>query len=367
MFICRPTTSRRKKQSARRRSFATSPTTAFRRPVERRRSQGAAGVLRYRARKEGRLRSRASREPLQAILASPQFIFRLERAPAGVKPGQNYRITDIDLASRLSVLPVGARCRIKELVDLAMKGQLRAPGVLEAQVGACSGSALGHAGHAVRVALAAAAGPRQDSPRRADVPRLRSLLVESMQRETELLFETLIHEDRSFLELLNGGLDVRQRAARASLRHPEHHRRSLPPRAVHRREPPRPARARQHPDDDVGRRSHFAGPARQVGDGSADGVAAATAAAQRARAGRNQGRVRGAVCSSVRERMEQHRASPQCNSCHRVIDPLGLALENFDVTGAVAHQGQRRADRLRPARSTTVRRSAVRSACGRRC
>ena len=37
---------------------------------------------------------------------------------------------------------------------------------------------------------------------------------------------------------------------------------------------------------------------------------------------------------SVRERMEQHRANPQCNSCHRVIDPLGLALENFDVTGA---------------------------------
>jgi hypothetical protein len=37
---------------------------------------------------------------------------------------------------------------------------------------------------------------------------------------------------------------------------------------------------------------------------------------------------------STRERMEQHRANPQCNSCHRVIDPLGLALENFDVTGA---------------------------------
>ena len=37
---------------------------------------------------------------------------------------------------------------------------------------------------------------------------------------------------------------------------------------------------------------------------------------------------------TTRQRMEQHRANPQCTSCHRVIDPLGLALENFDVTGA---------------------------------
>ena len=47
--------------------------------------------------------------------------------------------------------------------------------------------------------------------------------------------------------------------------------------------------------------------------------------------------------------MEEHRKNPACASCHRVIDPLGLALENFDVTGAVADQGQRRARSTRPA------------------
>jgi hypothetical protein len=45
---------------------------------------------------------------------------------------------------------------------------------------------------------------------------------------------------------------------------------------------------------------------------------------------------------STRERMEMHRKNPSCNSCHRVIDPLGLALENFDVTRRLAHPRQRR-------------------------
>ena len=69
---------------------------------------------------------------------------------------------------------------------------------------------------------------------------------------------------------------------------------------------------------------------------------------------------------SVRERMEEHRANPACQSCHRVIDPLGLALENFDVTGAWRIQDRGVAVDAR-ASSTTARRSTARSACARRC
>ena len=70
---------------------------------------------------------------------------------------------------------------------------------------------------------------------------------------------------------------------------------------------------------------------------------------------------------STRERMEEHRKNPTCTSCHRVIDPLGLALDNFDVTGAWRDQGQRSADRLGRRCSTTGRRSRARRGCATRC
>ena len=99
-------------------------------------------------------------------------------------------------------------------------------------------------------------------------------------------------------------------------------------------------------DADVGGGPHLAGAARQVDHGSAARLAAAAAAAQRARRSKRRWpRRRAARLLSVRERMEQHRANPACSSCHRVIDPLGLALENFDVDRRVAHPGRRRADR----------------------
>ncbi len=65
--------------------------------------------------------------------------------------------------------------------------------------------------------------------------------------------------------------------------------------------------------------------------------------------------------------MEQHRANPACSSCHRVIDPLGLALENFDATGAWRIKDNERAGRRRSATSTTAPRSTARPACARRC
>ena len=89
-----------------------------------------------------------------------------------------------------------------------------------------------------------------------------------MQRETELFFDSIVREDRPVLDLLTADYTLRQRAARQALRHPERHRQRVPARDAA-GVPPRPARPGQHPDADVGRRSHVAGAARQVGDGSA--------------------------------------------------------------------------------------------------
>ena len=64
----------------------------------------------------------------------------------------------------------------------------------------------------------------------------------------------------------------------------------------------------------------------------------------------------------MRERLEQHRANPTCASCHRVMDPLGFALENFDGIGEWRVEGSRAARSTRPASWPTARRSTARSA-----
>ena len=95
-----------------------------------------------------------------------------------------------------------------------------------------------------------------------------------------------------------------------------------------------------------------------MGTGGLDRHAATTASARRAGlrgdGGANDGRF-----LTVRERMEQHRANPVCMACHQVIDPIGLALENFDVTGAWRIRDEGQSDR--PGRGALRRHSASRS------
>ena len=356
---------RPKKRRARSGSCGTLANQAFRRPVSGDEVQGLLELLRPAARTATSKRAFAT--ALQAMLASPQFMFRLERAPAGVRPGQNYRISDIDLASRLSYFIWGT-VPDQELVERRDEGAAaRARRARRRRCGACwrirarKRSATRFASLWLRL---------QDldkiHPDALTYPKFDHYLAEAMRRETELLFETLIHEDRSVLELLTADWTfVNERLARhygipnitgdhfRRVQLTDENRRGL-------------LGPRQHPDDDLGRRPHLARPARQVGHGSAARLAAAAAASQRAGARRDEGGGRCAA-ASVRERMEQHRKNPACTSCHRVIDPLGLALENFDVTGAVAHQGQRRADRS--VRHALRRHRDERSdrACDRRC
>ena len=94
---------------------------------------------------------------------------------------------------------------------------------------------------------------------------------------------------------------------------------------------PRPARAGQHADGDVGRHAHVAGVARQVGAREPARHAAAGAAAGRRDEPRRRGRrPRPPRCA---QRLEAHRANPVCASCHKIMDPMGFALENFDLVG----------------------------------
>ena len=81
----------------------------------------------------------------------------------------------------------------------------------------------------------------------------------------------------------------------------------------------------------------------------------------------NLGGAEAAKTNSLRQRLEAHRANPVCASCHRIMDPMGFALENFDLIGDVARVRRSARRSTRRGSSPTARRSRARRTCGRRC
>jgi hypothetical protein len=269
---------------------------------------------------------------VQAILASPRFLFRMEQAPAAVRAGQSYRIGDVDLASRLSFFMWGA-LPDAELLKAANSGTLRTPAAFNKQV---------------RRMLA---DPRSEALskrfasmwlRLQDVEKVRpdhhfysywdTSLSQAFVRETELFFDSLVREDRPLLDLLTADYTfVNERIAK-------HY--GIP-----------------NILGDQFRRVSLTDPNRRgiLGQGSVlllTSIADRTSPVQRGKwvlevllgspppppppnvpALEETKAAEGGKFLSVRERMEEHRKNPSCTPCHRVIDPLGLALENFDATG----------------------------------
>jgi mono/diheme cytochrome c family protein len=288
------------------------------------------------ARKEGGDFESGIRFALQAILASPRFLFRLEEAPATLRAGQNYRIGDIDLASRLSFFlwDTGPDA---ELLKVATTGGLRLPAVLEKQV---RRMLVDPRSEALSTRFAAQWLRLQDvdniKPDALLYPSYDYRLAQSFKRETELLFDSLVREDRNVLDLLNADYTfVNERLAR-------HY--GIP-----------------NITGDAFRRvalgREFDYRRGLLGQGSwlmATSVADRTSPVQRGKwimevllgspppppppnvplLDDTKAVAAGGKTLSTRERMEEHRKNPACTSCHRVIDPLGLALENFDVTAA---------------------------------
>jgi len=270
---------------------------------------------------------------LQAVLASPRFLFRLEQSPALVQAGHTHRIADVELASRLSFFLWGA-APDAELLKSAKAGLLGMPATFEKQV---RRMLQDRRSEALATRFAAQWLRLQDLDKiRPDAllyPYYDATLGEGLRRETELLFDSVVREDRSVLELLTADYTfVNERVAK-------HY--GIP----------------NVTGDGFRRVSLAATPRRGIlGHGS---ILALTSVADR-----TSPVLRGkwimevllgnppppappdipafeatkAVSASgkplsVRERMEEHRKNPACRSCHRVMDPLGLALDNFDVDG----------------------------------
>ncbi|MDE0073530.1 MAG: DUF1592 domain-containing protein [Gammaproteobacteria bacterium] len=266
---------------------------------------------------------------LQAILASPDFVFRFEPVAGSARDG-SYRISELALASRLSYFLWGTPPD-EELVSLAERGRLseNLRDQVERMIADPRSDALGtrFANQWLRL---------QDldlvHPDRLMFPDYHQQLADAMTRETELLFMNLVREDRSFLELYTADYTfVNERLAK----HYE-----IP--GVVGEEFQRV----EYPDD---RRAGI------FGHGS---VLTLTSVANRTSPvlrGKwvmevvlgtpppppppgvpdleETEAVEGTTILTTRERMERHRASPVCNACHQFMDPIGLALDNFDVTG----------------------------------
>ena len=329
VFTCRPTSAAEEASCATEiiRKIATQ---AYRGPVT---AADLDGLNKFYAqgRKDGDFES-GIRMALQAILASPRFLFRLEEAPATVRPGQNYRITDLDLATRLSFFLWGSGPD-DELLKIAQRGTLRGPGVLTAQVKRMLADPKSEA---LSTRFASQWLRLQDLekiyPDALLFPYYDYKLGEALRRETELFFDSIVREDRSVLDLITADYTfVNERIARhygiTTVNGPEFQRVTLA---------------------DENRRG-------LLGQGS---ILTLTSVADRTSPVLRGKWIMEVLLASpppapppnvptldetkaeagdtfltTRQRMEQHRANPQCNSCHRVIDPLGLALENFDVTG----------------------------------
>ena len=328
IFTCRPTAAAEEGPcaSAIVRRLAT---LAFRRPVSQK-DFDRLMTFYARGRSERNFKYGVTKA-LEAILASPQFLFRVEEAPVRLA-GSSARLGDYELASRLSFFLWGGGPD-EELLKLAGQGRLSGPGVLVKQAQRLLEDPRADA---LATRFASQWLRLQDlehtTPDPILFPYADQTLSIALQRETELFFESLVREDRSLLELLTADYTyVNERIARhygiPNVTGAEFRRVTVPDyrRGIFGHGSVLTLTSIADRTSPVMRGKWVM----EVLLGSPPPPPPPNVPALEETKGTNaSGRV-----LSVRERMEQHRSNPACNACHRVIDPLGLALENFDATG----------------------------------
>ena len=329
VFTCRPTSLSEERTCAES-IIANLASRAYRRPVT---GEDMAGLVSfYESGGEVGGFEVGVRTALQAILASPSFVFRLEEEPEGVDAGETYPLGDVALASRLSFFLWGT-LPDDELLEFANEGRLTAPGGIEQQVERMLADPRSEA---LATRFASQWLRLQDlasvQPEPFYYPDFSRQLADAMRRETELLFYDIVRRDGSVLDLFSSDYTfLNDRLARhygipftggsefQRVQYPNDDRKgllgqgsilvltSLADRTspvlrgkwvmeVLLGTPPPP------PPPDV--------PTLEETEATENGVLLTT-----------------------RQRMEKHRANPVCNACHQFMDPIGLALDNFDVTG----------------------------------
>jgi mono/diheme cytochrome c family protein len=266
---------------------------------------------------------------LARLLISPKFIYRAEQEPARLAAGATYRLSDVDLASRLSFF-LWSSIPDDELLTTAASGKLREPMILERQVRRMLKDPKADA--LVKNFAGQWLYLRDLANVQTEAKNFDDNLRQSFRQETEMLFETIVRDDRSILELVDADYTfVDERLAR-------HY--GIPNvRGSHFR---RVTLAADSPRRGL------------LGQGSmltVTSIATRTSPVSRGKwilenllgapppepppgveTDLGEG-TEEAKTTSLRQRLEAHRRSPQCAGCHRIMDPLGFSLENFDLVG----------------------------------
>lgn len=274
---------------------------------------------------------------IQRILADPKFIYRIEKEPQDLAPGDVYRISDLDLASRLSFF-LWSSIPDKELLDLALAGDLGNPEVLDRQVRRMltdprsEAFTSNFAGQWLALRNLAAHEPVIDQ-----FPDFDDLLRQSLRRETELLLDSIIRDNRPVTDILTADYTfVNERLAMhygiPGIRGERFRRVAL--------------------DGELAIRAGILGKASSLTVPSQPGrtspvkrgywVLASILGVEPPPPPPNVPIVQPKQASSggdnsdvpsMRQWMEDHRTNPACAGCHRMMDPIGFALESFDAIG----------------------------------
>jgi len=275
---------------------------------------------------------------LQRVLADPEFVYRGEREPAGLAAGKSYRVNDLALASRLSFF-LWSSIPDDALIDAAVQGRLKTNAGLEKEVRRMLADPKSAAlitnftGQWLSVRSLKTAEPVVNL-----FPDFDDNLRNAFQREAELFFDAIVHEDHSVLDLLTGDFTfVNERLAKhygIPNIYGSHFRRvTLPPELDMRRGllgkgallTVTSNAARTSP---VTRGKWFQAtflgieppqPPPGVDTSLKEKVSNAT------------GNLK---VPTMRDILERHHTNPVCASCHKIFEPIGLAFENFDATGA---------------------------------
>ncbi|MEP7305250.1 MAG: DUF1592 domain-containing protein [Acidobacteriota bacterium] len=330
VFTCRPSSTAASERSCATQILSTLARRAYRRPVTTKDLQPLLAF--YDAgRMEGGFETGVQRA-VQRILASPKFVLRVERDPAKAVPGSIHPLTDLELASRLSFF-LWSSIPDDQLLDLASKGQLSTTATLDKQVRRMlddpKADALvsNFAGQWLQLR-----NLRNTVPDPEEFPDFDDQLREGFARETELFFASIVREDHNVLDLLTANYTfVNERLAKhygIPFVNGTHFRRVLV--------------------TDENRQG-------LLGHGS---LLTVTSHANRTAPVLRGKWVldallgtpppppppnvntdlptpgEGEKAQTMRQMMETHRANPVCASCHKLMDPIGLAMEHFDAVGA---------------------------------
>jgi Protein of unknown function (DUF1592)/Protein of unknown function (DUF1588)/Protein of unknown function (DUF1585)/Protein of unknown function (DUF1587)/Protein of unknown function (DUF1595)/Cytochrome C oxidase, cbb3-type, subunit III len=328
IFICRPAAAKDELPCART-ILSALLKQAYRRPVKDADLEEPLSFYQRRRNNNGSFEA-GIESALQFILASPEFLFRFEPDPPNIAADTPYRIDDLALASRLSFF-LWSSIPDDALLNLASQGKLKDPAVLDQQIRRMlvdpKAEALTDNFLEQWLFLR---NLKNSAPNLDTFPDFDDNLRQAMREETKLFFESIQHEDRSVLDLLNADYTfVNERLAR-------HY--GIPNvygsqfRRVAITDPARRGLLGQASILTVTSYPNRTSPV-QRGKWILTNILGTPPQPPPPNVPELKDNAEGAKPKSLRERMEGHRADSVCAGCHKVMDPVGFALENFDAIG----------------------------------